>query len=216
MMTSCCVARSSDDIGAAGSTSSPKFRSAASRSSMALRHVDHAEAPRLAVEADVLRDAEIGNDIHLLRNQRDAGRSRLPACSPAGRLGRQARSRRYSCPAACAPARIWISVDLPAPFAPSSAMISPGAIDRLTSSSARTPGKSLVSRLTRRIGALGRPAGAERRPMLQFGSKRVSPTERSAPRSSRSSASCPARSCRPRRCSASTGACRRSPPSRPG
>ena len=39
--------------------------------------VDHAPARRLVVEHDVLGDAEVGNDIDLLRHQRDAGRLRL-------------------------------------------------------------------------------------------------------------------------------------------
>src|SRR6185295_18244483 len=42
------------------------------------------------------------------------------------------------------PARIWMKVDLPAPFWPSKARISPGAISRLRWSTATTPGNSLV------------------------------------------------------------------------
>ncbi len=41
---------------------------------------------------------------------------------------------------AVTPPRIFISVDLPAPFSPTRPMISPGATDRLTSARAVTPG----------------------------------------------------------------------------
>ena len=43
-----------------------------------------------------------------------------------------------------APARIFIRVDLPAPFSPTMAWISPVRTDRDTSSSAWTPGKRLL------------------------------------------------------------------------
>ena len=42
------------------------------------------------------------------------------------------------------PPRIFMSVDLPAPFSPMSATTSPGPTDRLTAPSAVTPGKRLV------------------------------------------------------------------------
>ena len=41
---------------------------------------------------------------------------------------------------ATTPPRIFISVDLPAPFSPTRPMTSPGATERLTSSRATTPG----------------------------------------------------------------------------
>jgi hypothetical protein len=45
----------------------------------------------------------------------------------------------------CAPDRIFISVDLPAPFLPTSACTSPQATSKSTSSSARVPKKLLVT-----------------------------------------------------------------------
>ena len=46
--------------------------------------------------------------------------------------------------AGCAPARIFISVDLPAPFSPTSACTSPAITSNETPSSARTPGNVLT------------------------------------------------------------------------
>src|SRR3989442_11050464 len=61
------------------------------------------------------------------------------------------------------PPRTLISVDLPAPFSPTSAWISPEWRSKETRSSASTPGKRLeMSRISRRAGlrpaAVGRPA----------------------------------------------------------
>src|SRR5881628_1691599 len=61
------------------------------------------------------------------------------------------------------PPRIFIKVDLPAPFSPTSAWISPEWRSKETRSSARTPGKRLeMPRISRRAGlwpaAGGRPA----------------------------------------------------------
>src|ERR1700722_9156410 len=52
------------------------------------------------------------------------------------------------------PPRIFISVDLPAPFSPMRASTSPGRTRRLTFSSARTPGKDLLTPSTSRIGGI--------------------------------------------------------------
>src|SRR5690349_16588833 len=58
--------------------------------------------------------------------------------------------------AGCAPARIFISVDFPAPFSPTSACTSPARKSSVTPSSARTPGKLFpMSRISRR-GAVSR------------------------------------------------------------
>src|ERR1700722_450163 len=54
--------------------------------------------------------------------------------------------------ALCAPDRILSSVDLPAPFSPSSAWISDCPTSRWTFSSARTPGKRLLTPAILRIG----------------------------------------------------------------
>src|ERR1700685_262444 len=54
----------------------------------------------------------------------------------------------------CAPERILMSVDLPAPFSPSSAWISPGSTSRPASSSAWTPGNRLPIRDIRKSGSV--------------------------------------------------------------
>ena len=69
MMTSCWVARSSDAHGSRRIDVNAEIPERRSRRSMAPRHVDNAEALRFAVQANVLGDAEIGNDVHLLRNK---------------------------------------------------------------------------------------------------------------------------------------------------
>ena len=53
------------------------------------------------------------------------------------------------------PHRIFISVDLPAPFSPPSAWISPRAISRSMSDSAFTPGKLFVMWLSLSIASIG-------------------------------------------------------------
>src|SRR3990170_7382073 len=53
-------------------------------------------------------------------------------------------SRTRPCSRDRAPAKIFIRVDLPAPFSPTRAWTSPGNTSKETSSRARTPGKSLV------------------------------------------------------------------------
>src|SRR5579884_252478 len=55
--------------------------------------------------------------------------------------------------AGCAPARIFISVDLPAPFSPTSACTSPASTSNVTPSSARTPGNDLTMSRIRSSGA---------------------------------------------------------------
>src|ERR1700676_5535637 len=53
--------------------------------------------------------------------------------------------------AGCAPERIFMSVDLPAPFSPTRACTSPATTSNVTPSSARTPGKVLtMSRICNR------------------------------------------------------------------
>src|SRR5688572_31569 len=49
---------------------------------------------------------------------------------------------------------ILTSVDLPAPFSPSSACTSPGRRSKLTPSSARTPGKLLAMPFSSKIGSV--------------------------------------------------------------
>ena len=109
-----------------------------------LRAVDQPQrtpARRFASEQDVAGDVEIVEQVQLLVDERDA---RGPS-----RRGRRARrpARRRSAPrptSGCSmPPTIFISVDLPAPFSPSSATTSPACTSRFTPRSACTPGKRL-------------------------------------------------------------------------
>src|ERR1700722_1626254 len=52
----------------------------------------------------------------------------------------------------CTPARIWISVDLPAPFSPNRTWTSPGLSSKSTRSSASTPGNCMDTPLARKTG----------------------------------------------------------------
>ncbi len=74
----------------------------------------------------------------------------------AGERGARGAPSQSSSPAsACtAPAMIFIRVDLPAPFSPSTAWISPGATDSDTASLALTPGYCLLMRRSSRRGGV--------------------------------------------------------------
>ena len=100
---------------------------------------------RLAVERQVLGDGQVGRDIDFLGEERDARGFRLGDRARRERPCRPSRCSPDQVPAGWTPDSTWISVDLPAPFWPSSATISPGAIVRSTLSTATTPGKILVS-----------------------------------------------------------------------
>src|SRR5262245_29012970 len=66
------------------------------------------------------------------------------------------------------PARIFIRVDFPAPFSPTTASASPAASERETASRACTPGKRLLIWRTSRRGAITlciiKPVGEQREP----------------------------------------------------
>ena len=129
-------------MAAAGSTSSPKSVERTPGARQQQRLVEESEARRLGIEIHVLGDREVGRDIDLLRHQRDAGG--LGLRDARGLIGLAGERDLAAILPRCTPARIWMKVDLPAPFWPSKARISPGAIERLTSSTATTPGNSLV------------------------------------------------------------------------
>ena len=76
----------------------------------------------------------------------------------------------------CTPARIFISVLLPAPFSPITASTSPRATVRLTPFNARTPGKDLVSWRTSSSGALMASRDYFAGPILAFRSAQNSST----------------------------------------
>ena len=94
------------------------------RRACALRS-NEAEARRLHAEHDVLHDREVRRERELLVDHRHAGAARLQRA----RAARRARRRASCVPAsgASAPARMAISVLLPAPFWPTRAQTSPGA-----------------------------------------------------------------------------------------
>ena len=94
--------------------------------SASLVEEEAAARARLAADEDVLGDRQVGHqveflvddaDAQLLRRARDVG---ISTVSPSN----ADRRRR---PAGRSPARIFISVDLPAPFSPTSAWTSPAA-----------------------------------------------------------------------------------------
>ena len=80
---------------------------------------------RLAADEDVLGDRHVRGERELLVDRDDAELLRVVRAGERNRPRRRSRSCRH--PAARAPDRILRSVDLPAPFSPSSAWISPGA-----------------------------------------------------------------------------------------
>ena len=90
------------------------------------------EEARVAVEErEVVRDARGPDEEIVLRDEGEAGLAARPGRA---RSGRDAPSRRTSpASAAIRPAAIETSVDLPAPFSPRSAWISPGKTMRLAS-----------------------------------------------------------------------------------
>ena len=93
-------------------------------------------------EHDVLDHAEVGHEVELLVDHPDPeplGGPR-PVDRDARAVDRRSRPRRRR----TAPARIFISVDLPAPFSPTSACTSPAPTSNETPSSARTPGNDFV------------------------------------------------------------------------
>ena len=80
-------------------------------------------AAGLAAEIDVLRDVEIRDERELLEDDGDAQLAGVGGRSQPHRRAVDAGSR--PCPARCAPHRILMSVDLPAPFCPSRKCTSP-------------------------------------------------------------------------------------------
>ena len=72
--TTCCAPTRSRATGVRGSTSSSNFASSARASRVHPPIVDQAESiERLAAEEDVFGDAQVGNEIELLKDDRDAG-----------------------------------------------------------------------------------------------------------------------------------------------
>ena len=88
MTTSCCAARSSSAIGIDGIDVEVEIPERIAGLRQARRNVDHSPACRSGVQADVLRHAELGDDVDFLRNEGDAGPLRLGDIGrPVGRAG---------------------------------------------------------------------------------------------------------------------------------
>ena len=128
---------------ARGLTSSQRMRASSSsaRRRCALR-VDQAEAARRVGDRDVVRDRQVGHQRQFLEDADDAGAWRRRTGSRSC-CGVPSRRMRAGSRAATTPAMILISVDLPAPFSPSTAWIEPRRQAKSTPSSARTPAIAL-------------------------------------------------------------------------
>ena len=97
---------------------------------------DEAETSRLVAREEIREDRSFAEEAELLVDDADSVLVRLSGVRP-----RTARRRSGSCPRRrfTAPARIFISVDLPAPFSPTRRGSMPGLASNPTSSSAWTP-----------------------------------------------------------------------------
>ena len=122
---------------ASGWTSSqPTRASSASARRRCARAVDQAEALRRVGDADVVGDRQVGHQRQLLEDADDAGRVGLGrGCAKRDRRAVEHDRRRSS--GCTTPEMILISVDLPAPFSPSTAWMRRGAQAKSTLSSAR-------------------------------------------------------------------------------
>ena len=142
-------------------SSAPARASASSAMRRCARAVDQPEAARRVADRDVVGDREVGDQRQLLEDADDAGR-----------VGRGRRRERDRLPSssivpssgATTPAMILISVDLPAPFSPSTAWMRPALDAR------------------RRPGARARRRSASRRPRIESRLIRRSFALRSGPR----------------------------------
>ena len=103
--------------------------------------VEQAHAARLAPEKQILRHAQVGQHRELLEHRGDAGRAR--GRGPGEGHGSARRPAPGRGPARCTPARIFIKVDLPAPFSPVIAWTEPALPRKLTSASAAVDPKDL-------------------------------------------------------------------------
>ena len=123
--TSCCSATERSRTGVIGSRLRPILSAIALGLGGELAPADEQPRARLAADEHVLGDRHVGGERELLIDRDDAGALRVVRRGEGDRLADRARSRPAS--ALCAPDRIFSSVDLPAPFSPSSAWISASA-----------------------------------------------------------------------------------------
>ena len=103
---------------------------------IASRSIRRPALERVAAHHDVLRDRQVGEQRRLLVDDGDAGVARVGGQWKSVGLAVDEHRRRAS--GRTTPASTFTSVDLPAPFSPTSARTSPGASARLPSRSART------------------------------------------------------------------------------
>ena len=124
--TSCCSGIVSRRTSVSGSIAAPiRSSSRRARSRRSPQRTRRQAPPRLQAERDVLGDGQVGEERRLLVDRGDPERAGADAgrCPrPLGR-GPRASPRR----ARCAPVMTLMSVDLPAPFSPTSAWTSPRA-----------------------------------------------------------------------------------------
>ena len=118
---------------------------------------EHAPHRRIA-ERQVLGDRQGGDEAQLLRNGGDAGGDRVVRTVE---MARPAFDRDLARSGRCTPPRMRTSVDLPAPFSPTSAWISPGITSKSTLSSARVAPNCLEMprALAAGVAMLRRPCG---------------------------------------------------------
>jgi hypothetical protein len=118
--------------------------------------IAHAKAKRLAADEDVLGHGQGRDQVELLIDRDDAAALRLERAR-----------KRHGPPSIAivpasggwAPARIFNNVDLPAPFSPRSAWISPCRTSKTTPSTAFTPGKDFTMPDMRMSGGAPLPLG---------------------------------------------------------
>ena len=148
--SSCRCAADSDSASASGSIAQRQaieHRSRARAHRRLRRGVRRGTISRPA--EDVGRDGEVGEAQHLLVDHADAVLDRF---ARARRREAARRCQRISpASAVTMPARILSSVDLPAPFSPTSACASPSATSKLTPRSALTAPKDLSMRSNCRL-----------------------------------------------------------------
>ena len=134
-------ARAPGGAGRCATPSRSKRRSASAY--IAARSMRRPRAERLAAHEDVLGDREVGEERRLLVDHRDAGGLGLGG----GARSRRARRRAGTSPPSrrWTPATILTSVDLPAPFSPTSAWIEPASTRRLPERRATTGPNDLAT-----------------------------------------------------------------------
>ena len=141
--TNCSSATDRPATSARGSTAMPSWPSASLGARVHRLAVDRAERrERRVAHGDVLGDVEMREELRILIDRGDAGPARLDRRREPDRARRRAASSPAS--ASRMPVMILTSVDLPAPFSPTSACTRPAPMSKETSDSARDGPKDLL------------------------------------------------------------------------